>query len=178
VTGGYAKDKWTASFVGFVPADDPQLAIVLIVDDPVINYYGGVVAAPTFKRIADRSLRYMGIAPYGHGKVQIPGKDQAGGEAGVDAGGQEGDGAGDPLPGEDGLLAEMPSSVFAPCTGDCVEVPDLVGRSLPWVLGAAAAAGIEPVIEGAGRAMEQGVPPGTMVERGTQVRVTFEPVGW
>jgi cell division protein FtsI (penicillin-binding protein 3) len=167
VTGGYAKDKWTASFVGFVPADDPRLAIVVIVDDPVINYYGGVVAAPTFRRIADRSLRYLGVAPYGQGKVGKPGADEP------EPGGGE-----DPtlLPVVDIVIPEfvLPTT----CTADCVEVPDLSGRALPWVLEASHTAGIVAVIEGVGRSQKQSIPPGAKVERGTEVRVTFEPVGW
>ena len=61
--GGYARDRWLASFVGFVPADRPRLAIVAIIDEPIVSHYGGLVAAPVFRRIADRSLRYLGVTP-------------------------------------------------------------------------------------------------------------------
>ena len=174
VTGGYAKDKWMASFVGFVPADDPELAIVVIVDDPVINYYGGVVAAPTFKRMADRALRYLGIAPYGPGRVKGAVEDVAGVETAGAApppvtGGGEQDGAAPDA-------APMPA--VPPCTGDCVEVPSLTGMGLPWVLGAAAAAGLSIDVEGTGRSTDQSPAPGALVPRGSRVAVVFRPVGW
>ncbi len=61
VNGGYSKDRWLASFAGFLPADDPRLVIVVLVDEPKGSHYGGVVAAPVFKKVAEASLDYLGI---------------------------------------------------------------------------------------------------------------------
>ena len=63
VRGGYAKDKWLASFIGFAPADDPAVVISVVIDEPVIAHYGGTVAGPVFRRVAEVTLRHMGIAP-------------------------------------------------------------------------------------------------------------------
>ena len=63
VRGGYSPDRVVASFGGYVPADRPQLVILVVVDDPRGGQYGGEVAAPAFKEIAEASLRYMGVAP-------------------------------------------------------------------------------------------------------------------
>ena len=63
VDGRYVSDKHVASFVGFGPVDNPQLAILVVVDEPQGAYYGGVVAAPTFKRVMEDSLRYLSIPP-------------------------------------------------------------------------------------------------------------------
>jgi cell division protein FtsI (penicillin-binding protein 3) len=60
----YSKSEYNASFVGFVPSRQPALTIIVVIDSPHGNgYTGGAVAAPIFKRIAEASLRQMGIAP-------------------------------------------------------------------------------------------------------------------
>jgi len=61
--GGYSNSKHVASFVGFTPADKPEIAVLVIIDEPQGNYYGGVVAAPVFKKIAQQTLNYLNIAP-------------------------------------------------------------------------------------------------------------------
>ena len=61
--GGYAAGKRVGSFVGFVPADDPRLVVLVLVDEPEVNVYGGVVAAPVFRNIARGALRHLAVAP-------------------------------------------------------------------------------------------------------------------
>jgi cell division protein FtsI (penicillin-binding protein 3) len=61
--GGYSKDKFTAVFAGVVPADKPELVIVVAIDEPETSIYGGTVAAPIFKQIAATTLPMLGIAP-------------------------------------------------------------------------------------------------------------------
>lgn len=61
--GGYAADRVVASFVGYVPADRPRLVILVVVDEPRLGQYGGTVAAPAFKEIAEATLRYLGVPP-------------------------------------------------------------------------------------------------------------------
>lgn len=61
--GGYYEDRFVASFVGMVPADDPQLVILVTVDDPATQHFGSSVAAPAFAKIAAFALRRLGIAP-------------------------------------------------------------------------------------------------------------------
>ena len=51
--GGYSETKYVASFIGFAPAQDPQLLAAVIVDQPQGEIYGGSVAAPAFGKIAD-----------------------------------------------------------------------------------------------------------------------------
>ena len=61
--GGYAASKRVGSFVGFVPADAPKLVALVLVDEPEVNVYGGVVAAPVFRNIAQGALRHLAVAP-------------------------------------------------------------------------------------------------------------------
>ncbi|OQY05236.1 MAG: cell division protein FtsI [Desulfobacteraceae bacterium 4572_123] len=60
-SGGYAKGKYVASFVGFVPARAPKLTILVVIDEPEKQHYGGIVAAPVFRTIAEESLNYLNI---------------------------------------------------------------------------------------------------------------------
>ncbi|MBM4143839.1 MAG: penicillin-binding protein 2 [Lentisphaerae bacterium] len=57
--GGRYIDKYVASFVGFLPANDPEIALIVVVDEPEPEHTGGVVAAPVFARIAARAVRCL-----------------------------------------------------------------------------------------------------------------------
>jgi len=70
--GGYAARKRVGSFVGFVPAEDPRLVVLVLVDEPEVNVYGGVVAAPVFRNIARGALRHLAVAPQQPDAVPSP----------------------------------------------------------------------------------------------------------
>jgi cell division protein FtsI (penicillin-binding protein 3) len=59
--GGYSETKYIASFIGFAPAQNPQLLAAVIVDEPQGEIYGGSVAAPAFGQIAEFALPYLGV---------------------------------------------------------------------------------------------------------------------
>lgn len=61
--GGYLPDKYVASFVGFAPADNPQVAMLVIIDEPVGLYYGGQIAAPVFSAVMKDVLQYLKVNP-------------------------------------------------------------------------------------------------------------------
>jgi cell division protein FtsI (penicillin-binding protein 3) len=64
VTGGYSDDLYIASFVGFVPADDPRVVIAVTVDEPLGDKHtGGAVAAPVFSEIAGAAMRHLKVLP-------------------------------------------------------------------------------------------------------------------
>lgn len=63
--GGYSRSDYNASFVGYIPAADPVYTILVVIDTPKTSIYGGVVAAPVFRRIAEGALAYSGLAPTG-----------------------------------------------------------------------------------------------------------------
>jgi cell division protein FtsI (penicillin-binding protein 3) len=62
-TGGYSKKDYVSSFVGFAPAGAPRLVIVVMVDTPEGAIYGGTVAAPVFRAVAEQSLAYLQTPP-------------------------------------------------------------------------------------------------------------------
>lgn len=68
--GTYAEDKYIASFVGFAPSQNPEIAVLVVIDEPEQQYFGSIVSAPAFKKIAFETLNYMNLpathnAPYG-----------------------------------------------------------------------------------------------------------------
>ena len=64
VAGGYSDDKYLGLFAGMAPAKNPKLVMVVMIDEPSAgDYYGGLVAAPTFSRVMAGALRLMNVAP-------------------------------------------------------------------------------------------------------------------
>jgi cell division protein FtsI (penicillin-binding protein 3) len=63
VTGGYSVDKRVASFIGFLPAEEPRLVMLVTIDEPKKVVYGGLTAAPVFSRIAAQAMQYLKVAP-------------------------------------------------------------------------------------------------------------------
>lgn len=55
--------RYTATFAGFLPAEDPQLSIIVVIDEPVTNYYASQAAAPLFAELANYALQRLRIAP-------------------------------------------------------------------------------------------------------------------
>jgi cell division protein FtsI/penicillin-binding protein 2 len=60
--GGYVR-KYFSSFIGFFPADNPEICISITFDEPRQGYYGGQIAAPVFRQIAERVANYLNIKP-------------------------------------------------------------------------------------------------------------------
>ncbi|MEE3203533.1 MAG: penicillin-binding protein [Acidobacteriota bacterium] len=80
IDGRYSHYDHNASFVGFVPSNDPRLVMLVMIDTPrsaIINgvrqraYTGGLVAAPIFQRIAEASLRHLAVPPSVHPEVPV-----------------------------------------------------------------------------------------------------------
>ncbi len=70
--------KYIASFVGFAPANDPKIACLIILDEPLEEHMGGTIAAPVVKAVMEDTLRYVGVEPdlsdvESAGEVTVPG---------------------------------------------------------------------------------------------------------
>ena len=72
-TGGYFQSRLVASFVGFLPADDPRLVILVVLYDVAHGHFGGLYAAPVFSEIASAALQRLEVAP----RKTSPGYDTA-----------------------------------------------------------------------------------------------------
>jgi cell division protein FtsI/penicillin-binding protein 2 len=74
--GGYEKGKYVVSFAGYLPADHPEFAGLVVLDDahtskPELNY-GGLVAGPIFSRIAEKAARYLDLEPHEEIRRAVP----------------------------------------------------------------------------------------------------------
>lgn len=70
-TKRYSKERFISSFVGFVPADNPKIAMIVVLYEPKGQIYGGVVAAPYFRDIAEKALSYLNIPREDSGELQL-----------------------------------------------------------------------------------------------------------
>lgn len=72
VAGGYADSRYVSVFAGIIPANNPRLSMVVMVDEPQGNeYYGGLVAAPVFSEVMTGAMRILNIAPDNLPKTQL-----------------------------------------------------------------------------------------------------------
>lgn len=166
-TGKYTADRFTSSFVGFVPAERPRIVVVVVLDEPALARAGGFVAAPAFRRIAEMSLRYLGVLPKGTTPMplaKLKGDDdpaQQTFELLKEA-------AGEPP------IRDVPTP-SAPTGPSQVRVPDMKGLPVREAVREAAALGLAPQIEGTGSLARQDPPPGAVLPKGASVKLVFEP---
>ena len=160
VSGGYAADSWVSSFMGFVPSSAPRLAIAVIVDEPQGEHRGGLVAAPTFKRIAEETLKYLGVP-------QVEPIEPASTSAAAGAAVKK------PALPTPPALAETPASgVTTGAVGGedhgenaVGQAPNFRGMTIREAIAAAKRAGIALDVEGSGRAIKQEPAAGTTADR-------------
>ena len=165
-TGKYSTEKYTAVFAGFVPVERPRIVVAVVLDEPSIGHYGGDLAGPVFRRVAEASLRYLGVTP----SATVA-------SANLNAVRHEADLSAPSLattrpPAAPAAAPPLPSSAIPPGS---VRVPDATGMPAHDVLVSLSKAGLVPRIEGWGRAVRQEPAAGATAPRGAAVRVVFEP---
>lgn len=69
-TGSYSSSQVIASFVGFAPVERPRLAMLVVIDEPTIGNWGGEIAAPVFRKVAERVLPHLGVLPGGSAVIR------------------------------------------------------------------------------------------------------------
>ena len=166
-TGRYSLDSYIASFVGFVPARQPVLAIAVTIDEPMVDHQGGAVAAPVFRRIAEAALNYMGVTPKGNVVADV----------------REFVGASDPAraayevirreQGKRPPVQEVQANV--PLEPGLVRVPDLTGFPVREALRRGVELGVRPKVVGSGLLARQEPPPGGVLKKGEALLLVFEP---
>jgi len=141
----------------------------VVIDEPLISRYGGTVAAPAMRRIADQALRYMGVAPLKEKpKRQKPTRaDRADTMAAQDA-------HSDPADVSDVPLTDDVTPNLGP---NQVITPNLLGMSMVQAMESLAAHDLRPLFMGTGFAAEQAPPPGDPIERGEFIQVNFTTSG-
>lgn len=166
IAGGYSKEKRVASFMGFVPARQPRIAALVVVDEPKTSPYGGVVAAPVFARIAEATLAYLGEFPDGN----RPGR---GGDA-VAARAQAP--VSEAVEGSD-IDVAITGSEEPGGPSDATRLPDLRGRSARAALRTLSARGLEVVLVGTGRVTSQRPAAGVRVKAPARVTLILQDPG-
>ncbi|HEY6100027.1 MAG TPA: penicillin-binding transpeptidase domain-containing protein [Anaeromyxobacter sp.] len=157
VSGGYSADKRFSSFVGFAPAEAPRIAIGVFVDEPKDEIYGGEIAAPAFREVAEYAMKMLGVPPTGPAPAASAPPVAAR------------DPAPEPPPVEQGPRR-------APAAGG-VAVPSLAGLPARAAIRALEAADLAADLAGSGRVVGQAPAAGRVVARGTRVRMTLKPAG-
>ncbi len=195
-TRAYSKTKYVASFAGFAPIDNPAVVIIVVIDEPVGSYYGGTVAAPVFRAIAESVLPYLDVAPDtefnspasggGDELAQMMQETHTAGSA---------DSSTHHAPGtsqESAAQVMLPQVmlpqvverqgrgaggvrevVYAAAEERALLMPDVRGRSVREAARVCAQLGLELEAHGEGRAVGQTPAAGARVEAGQTVRVEF-----
>lgn len=196
--GSYADRKYVASFIGMVPADDPELVCLVVVDEPSGVFYGSQVAAPIFKAVMSDVLRYLRIAPSETADdgleneeeviAQVPNLvnlDVETALADLRSLGLTAEVVGDgPL-----VTSQTPAAYATLYSGNTVAlhtgglvsnngktqvtVPNLHGKRLAEVADLLSSLGLSMAAEGSGLAYQQAPSAGAVVESGSTIKVSF-----
>jgi len=177
-TKTYSSTKFVGSFVGFAPVSNPQVAIIVVIDEPAGAYHGGDVAAPVFREVAEQVLPTLNVMPdietksdpdliaetntnpERAAKIQ---EEQAQSEEQRKA----------TMPTVDSNGGRSGEVVYAVATKKAMLMPDLRGRSVRDVARTCAQLGLQVEARGEGRVTKQNPSAGTEVSTGQLVYVDF-----
>jgi cell division protein FtsI (penicillin-binding protein 3) len=157
-TRTYSRTKFTASFVGFVPADGPRLVILAVLDEPRKGHYGGIVAAPVFRDVGSWSLNAIKVNPTTAVVEQNerPGTSEAGRALSDEQG---------------GAMRDLQLSLRA----EAGILPDFRGLTMREVVTEVRSLGLDMNLEGTGLAFNQDPRAGVPLKGVALVKVSFRP---
>ena len=151
-TKTYSNKDYVAVFTGFVPAEDPELVILAMIDEPKgALYYGGLVAGPVFREVGKWSLNNLRIEP----ELKLVEAESGSNEIG-----------------NENLKVDIQPGIGTE-NGDLL--PDFKGQTIREVLKKGIALGVEVILEGTGMAFKQTPEPGSPLDDVSSVKVSFRP---
>ncbi len=176
----YSPDKYLSSFAGLAPIDAPRIAVVVVIDEPSgKDYFGGKVAGPVFGKVTSETLRYLGVPGDPTAFERSPGvptADDPEPESVPFDSGATPPRSGRPDPGRRAHAATPPPPTLPEMPledeVEVVDVPDFAGMSVGRALDTARQRGLDVVVRGSGRCVEQ-VPAAGRTAAGTVITLRF-----
>lgn len=177
-TRSYSATKFVGSFVGFAPVNNPQVVIIVVIDEPAGAYHGGDVAAPIFREVAEQILPNLGVMPDIETKSMpeliAQGHENPERTAEVrDKRTEIEEQRKATLPTVDSNGEGEGEVVYAVSTKKAMLMPDLRGRSVRDVARTCAQLGLQVEARGEGKVFKQSPSAGTEVSPGQLVYVDF-----
>lgn len=162
---GYSKERYVASFIGFVPAEEPRAVIAVVVDEPRGRTYGGDVAAPVFSRIGGGVMRLLREPPVrpGGARPSVLTADLSAGAASASVGARL------------AAAGVVPAANRNAPDPDRDAVPDLSGKTARDAVRLLASAGLAARLRGSGFVVSQEPPAGAPAVRGATCALVLSP---
>jgi len=177
-TKAYSATKFVGSFVGFAPVNNPQVVIIVVIDEPAGAYHGGDVAAPIFREVAEQILPNLGVMP----DIETSPVPELIAQVNEDPE-REAKRREEQAQSEQQRQATMPTVdsnggrggevVYAVATRKAMLMPDLRGRSVRDVARTCAQLGLQVEARGEGKVLKQSPSAGTEVSTGQLIYVDF-----
>ena len=191
-SGHYSHSHYIASFVGFAPVSHPALTIIVVIDSPVGGIFGGDVAGPVFKSIAEQTLAYLNVPPDNPSALPTQALSRRGQSARNQLKPSAGDDS-DDLPGEttlvdaadgstqsgslrdvaEGEAAQSDQGTLVVDEGPLLTVPSFYGKPVRVVARECQAQGLDLAVTGSGLAVKQSPSAGTQAHAGARIAVLF-----
>ncbi len=177
-TRSYSATKFVGSFVGFAPVSNPQVVIIVVIDEPGGAYHGGDVAAPVFREVAEQILPALGVEPDIETKsapeliAQNPENPERAAKVREEQAESEQQRKAT-MPTVDSNGGRGGEVVYAVATRKAILMPDLRGRSVRDVARTCAQLGLQVEARGEGKVLKQSPAAGTEVNTGQLIYVDF-----
>ena len=151
---GYMEGRYIASFCGFAPVEEPRIALLVMIDDPLGIFYGGQIAAPVAGNIFSQLFRYLHVEPTGDTFADVEIAE---------------------IPDDATPKPKLSRTFQGDVPTGKVVMPDFYGKSIREAAQIAAENGLVFESEGSGFAREQSIEANTLVDHGTSIKIVFSP---